>query len=376
METVRTKLVIVAPVYSSTIYGAAYGAQLLLESQFSRVFDITHINTRFVDSVAELERPSARKAVLFARYFVLLWSAVRRENPAYVVICPAFSTGAFVKDSLYTMFCARILQRKVIWWTHAGGLRALSQRTGRFGRFLMRRVINAVHRIVTVGSHQRDEFCEFSSPSKVDTIHYGVPPRDFYPDRFDDRRDIRVLYFANLEKTKGWLMLLNSAKKVCEIREDVSFDFYGNPGGDSPLETINEAFATTGFTERIVYHGPAYGEEKYLAFASADIFCFPSTFRHEALPLVTLEATNAGLPIISTRHASIPDVVIDGLGGILIGTNELDTLHLAILRLADQRALRRLMGAYNQRRYYECFTTDVFVNNWINFIKRIGAESM
>ncbi len=64
------------------------------------------------------------------------------------------------------------------------------------------------------------------------------------------------------------------------------------------------------------------GEKLASAFASADLFVFPSTT--ETLGLVLLEAMAAGLPCIGARAGGIPDIITDGVNGLLAdpGSNE------------------------------------------------------
>jgi len=209
-------------------------------------------------------------------------------------------------------------------------------------------------------------------PEQLVVIHNSVPVETYSWGRFQGRSNVRVLYFANLEITKGWQVLLEAAMRICAMRDDVFFDFYGNPVPNSSIAAIHQAFQTSGYPDRICFHGPAYGLEKHQAFEKADIFCFPTFFPVETFGLVNLEAMNAGLPIISTDHASIPEVVIEGLGGFLVAKNDGEALSAAIIRLAEDNDLRLRMGRFNQQRFYEHFTVDRFVDRWIELILKLG----
>jgi glycosyltransferase involved in cell wall biosynthesis len=366
----KKRIVLLAPVYTRTISGAAYMAQLLRDSRFAEQFELTHINTRFVDSVADLEKISPGKVVLFLKYLCLLVWTLLTKHPDAVIICPAFSKGAFLKDSIYTLISSVFFRRKVIWWTHASGARRLFDASPVWVQRYMRWITQSVYRVVTVGSRQREEYYFACSPEQVLTINNGSPAREFSLNRFHGRRNVRVLYLSNLEITKGWKVLLEAARQICDVRQNVYFDFYGNPALNSPLEAIHEAFAEDGCGNRITYHGPAFGEDKQRAFDEADIFCFPTFFPHEAFSVVVLEAMNAALPLVTTDHASLRDAVVDGQGGVLVPKNDVTTLAAALLRLVDDGELRHRMGGFNQHRFYDLFTVDEYVNRWIEFVSR------
>lgn len=84
---------------------------------------------------------------------------------------------------------------------------------------------------------------------------------------------------------------------------------------------------------------------KYL-YQACDIFCLPSRTYvvKEGLPVSLMEAMASERPLISTRHAGIPELVPD----ILIEENDSEGLANAIARLADNPEMRKSMGKRNR----------------------------
>ena len=68
----------------------------------------------------------------------------------------------------------------------------------------------------------------------------------------------------------------------------------------------------------VINHGPVKGDKKFSILNEADIFVFPTYYRNEGHPWVTVEAMAAGLPVISTDHAAISESVHDGKNGYLV----------------------------------------------------------
>ncbi len=74
-----------------------------------------------------------------------------------------------------------------------------------------------------------------------------------------------------------------------------------------------------------------------------DIFVMPSLW--EGLPLSMVLAMGAGLPVVASRVAGIPEVVQDGVTGMLVPPADVPALGAALSRLVADRALRHTMGA-------------------------------
>jgi glycosyltransferase involved in cell wall biosynthesis len=75
----------------------------------------------------------------------------------------------------------------------------------------------------------------------------------------------------------------------------------------------------------------------------------------EGLPNVVLEAMEAGVPVIGTRHAGIGEAVEDGRTGLLVPPGDVAALTGALRRLADEPDMARKMGAEARRVALEKF---------------------
>ena len=65
----------------------------------------------------------------------------------------------------------------------------------------------------------------------------------------------------------------------------------------------------------------------------------------EGTPTALIEAGALGLPSISTFHAGIPEVIADGITGILVAEGDYESATKAIIKLAQAPALRAALGA-------------------------------
>lgn len=94
----------------------------------------------------------------------------------------------------------------------------------------------------------------------------------------------------------------------------------------------------------------------------------------EGLPLAILEAGAAGLPVISTRHAGIPDAVIEGENGLLVDEGDVQKMSEAIFQLAINPNLAGWMGKNYHRRVVEHFSRETSIQG-LRTILRSAADS-
>ncbi len=95
------------------------------------------------------------------------------------------------------------------------------------------------------------------------------------------------------------------------------------------------------------FAGTLHGAQLATAYASADVFLFPSAT--ETFGQVAREAMAAGLPVVGVRAGGVRDVVCDGVTGLLCQPGDIAAYVAAARRLALDGALRRQLGAVARR---------------------------
>jgi glycosyltransferase involved in cell wall biosynthesis len=121
----------------------------------------------------------------------------------------------------------------------------------------------------------------------------------------------RVGYLSNLSRDKGMIDVLNLADFAQHRAKKLRFTIAGP--FEQPAEKIR-------FWERarnlnnIDYLGAVYGADKERFFRETDAFVFPTRYRHEAEPLVALEALRFGCPVIAFGRGCIGSIVDEKSG--------------------------------------------------------------
>lgn len=143
-----------------------------------------------------------------------------------------------------------------------------------------------------------------------------------------------ILCLGRLERAKGWDVLFAAMARP-EAPRSAQITFVG-AGPDQ--QALIEALAGQGLTDRVELVGwldpPAIRDRLSRAIAMV----LPS--RRENYPLVLLEAMAAGVPVVTTRVGGIPEMIEDGLSGLLVPPDDPSALATALARVSSDDGLR------------------------------------
>ncbi len=156
---------------------------------------------------------------------------------------------------------------------------------------------------------------------------------------------LRVLTAARLVEKKGLDDALEALARLSQ--RGVAFTF--RIVGDGPLRADLEARARTlGLAERVVFTGRLDREAVFAEMALADVFLLPSrtdaSGDQEGTPTALIEACAVSIPCVSTFHAGIPEIILDGETGLLVPERDVAGLADRLERLARDPALRVRLG--------------------------------
>ncbi len=149
--------------------------------------------------------------------------------------------------------------------------------------------------------------------------------------------DLVVVTAANLRRPKAYPDLLAAASLAVAAEPRLRFVTLGQ----GPLAAeIADLHARSGLGDRFLLLG--YRPDAVRIAAAADLACLPSIA--EGFPLALVEAAVLGLPAVATRVGGIPEVVDDGVTGVLVEPSRPDLLAEALVALARDPARRAAMA--------------------------------
>jgi glycosyltransferase involved in cell wall biosynthesis len=199
-------------------------------------------------------------------------------------------------------------------------------------------------------------------PPQLTVAHNGI----VVPNHFNPRplREVkRVVCVAQLIAEKGVDVLLRALGEVS--RSDWHLEVVGEgPARDS----LEHSAASLGLGSRVVFSGRR--DDVPALFAGADIAVHPAVWQ-EAFGYTVVEALGAGCALIATETGGIPEIVQDGVSGILVRPGSAEALAHALDRLLSDHGLRNSLGSSGHRRVQEHFDIDSMVDRYFAVADRI-----
>lgn len=212
-----------------------------------------------------------------------------------------------------------------------------------------------------------------ADPSKVEVIYNAVDWAQLQatvgPDEFRASVDVPVgapllTIIARLTEQKGHRILLDAM-----ARPDLAHAHL-LVVGDGPLrEALERQVSGLGLSGRVRFVGARRDLGNILG--ATDVFVMPSFW--EGLPLAMVLAMGAGLPVVATRVAGIPEVVQDGVTGLLVPPGDSAELGAALSRVVNDDTTRVLLGQAARAFVRPRFGVDGYVRSVTALYDRLMA---
>lgn len=163
--------------------------------------------------------------------------------------------------------------------------------------------------------------------------------------------DTILLYVGRLSNEKQ----IDKIRPVLEAVPGTRLAVVGDGPARQDLETHFAGTPTR-------FMGYMRGQELWSAFASSDIFVFPSAM--ETFGLVLIEAMASGLPVVTTRVGGVEDMVRSGVNGYVFNVGDVRGMINGVRAVLADRSKRRVMGR-NARLFAETQTWPVMMDELI-----------
>jgi colanic acid/amylovoran biosynthesis glycosyltransferase len=204
-------------------------------------------------------------------------------------------------------------------------------------------------------------------PSGVDCSRFLYRPR--YPNRDEPTR---LLSVARLVEKKGVAYAIQAVARLVSEGRRLSYII----AGDGPLRHDLERLAGELRLEGIVrVLGWVDEAETARLLAEAHIFVAPSITAtdgdQEGIPNVLKEAMAVGLPVVSTWHSGIPELVEDGVSGFLVAERDVGALANRLAYLIDHPELWPAMGHAGRKRVEQEFDVERITDRLITLYRRL-----
>jgi colanic acid/amylovoran biosynthesis glycosyltransferase len=209
-------------------------------------------------------------------------------------------------------------------------------------------------------------------PSRIRVHRMGVDLKRFVPQPSGSRERVRIVSVGRLVEKKGIedaIMALSMMKTPFEYVI----------AGDGPLRAGLEALARERLPAGSVrFLGAQTQDAVVRLLQSADIFVAPSVTASdgdiEGIPVSIMEAMALGLPVVSTRHSGIPELVAHDESGMLYDERDIAGLTNALSALAQDAGLRARLGTAGRSIVANEYDIAVLTERLVELYKEVVAQ--
>lgn len=191
----------------------------------------------------------------------------------------------------------------------------------------------------------------------IDNLRFHPSKRNgFFKQRYNLKDDVlKLLYVGRVSKEKNMTLIEDVFRRLCELRKGVHLVIIGEgPYHEEMKKRMSGLPVTfTGFIE---------GEDLSQAYASGDIFIFPSTT--DTFGNVVLEAQASGLPVVVTDEGGPKENLISGETGYVVPARDQEKFRRSLMELIDNPSLLQRMKKkareYTENKSFE----DAYIELW------------
>lgn len=368
-----------------------------------------HINARFSRGLEDIgEIQSIKLAWLFVHCLEAIWCRFRYGVENFYYVPAPGKQVALYRDWLVMLICRPFFKRVILHW-HAAGLAKWIETSAQIrARALTYRLFKPVDLSIVL-SHYNFADAEKLLSRRICVVSNGIP--DPCPDfaeailprrkaRFaartkllqggsltpgeralagGDPQIVKVLFLAHCMRGKGLFDTLTGvalanarlaqANSPIRLHLTVAGEFV-NPSEQAEFnqriaEPDLQAESEGNAKSCVTYIGFADDESKRRVFIESDCFCFPTYYHAESFGLVAVEAMAFGLPVVTTRWRSLPEVLPSGYPG-LVAIKSPDQIAEALLTTMVQHNGESLRDNFLNR-----FTLQHYLTNLAEVIRSV-----
>jgi len=212
----------------------------------------------------------------------------------------------------------------------------------------LREKFESARKVITISEYNKDYLLNLLGrefEEKIEVIRCGIDLNKFKYSHRTPKDIINILFVGRLVEKKGLSYAIDTVNQVLREHQNIELRMIG----DGPLE--NETYDLINklnLNEKIVLLGPQTHSRILKEMEDADIFFLPSLTAEngdrEGIPVSIMEAQATGLPVVSTTHTGIPELVLDGQSGFLVPEKDTEAMAEKLKELIVNSELRINMG--------------------------------
>lgn len=251
---------------------------------------------------------------------------------------------------------------------------------GRINSYLTKKCLIKSDIVITESKDLENKVRRFSTHSlNVKTFYKGIDLSNFQnlPSKSDlieklglDNKRRYILFAGRLIYDKGIYELADAFAIVSRKYPDVDLIFVGE---FLEKERLEIKLRDEGILDRVLFKGIVTHKEVAYYMKLSDLLVLPTWA--EGLPNVVMESMALGLPVVASNVGGIPEIIKDGINGLLVQAKNSSELTSAIMRMMNDVELRKQCIANARNLIFEKFDVKKNVNQLYEILENMLKKS-
>jgi len=272
---------------------------------------------------------------------------------AYLTVVEVWLARVLSRTSVPLVFTLHLQEREGLYPVMAKTLRFISAR------------------VITVCTSTKDRLARSGLPvRKIGVLYNGVDVANFpLRESKAHKRPLRVGVVARLVERKGHRFLLEAMARLGDDGEcpEFSLDVVGDGPAGEDLKGLTERL---GLGARVNFLGDTGDIPSILS--KLDVFVLPSTY--EAFPVSLLEAMSSGVAVFATDVDGVPELIDDGVTGVLVPPCGVEKLAIALKGLLIDDTMRETLARAGASHVRSGFTLEHMVEGYEDVFSSLSAS--
>jgi glycosyltransferase involved in cell wall biosynthesis len=335
--------------------------------------DCYHVDARFSKSLADIGELQIGKVPLILFYCLqAIWCRFRYGVTSFYYVPAPGKSVALYRDWLVLFLCRPFFKEIILHWHAAGLAKWLETSVQIRTRVVTYHAFKQAGLSIVISKYNVAD-AEKLLPRRIRVVSNGIPDpcpgfrESIFPRRQarfaaraklfaneplnpgdlekagGDPQVVRVLYLAHCTREKGLFAAAQAvlaANQILSARQSpVRMKLFaaGSFVISEEKTEFDQLLKNPEFNEAVNYLGFVSGAEKERALREADLFCFPTRYIGENQPVNLIEAMAFGLPIVTTRWRSLPEMLPPNYPG-LVDSQSPEQIAAALIRLMNEKS--------------------------------------
>lgn len=292
---------------------------------------------------------ATRQIVLLRALLIYIWCLL--TNRVALVHCHTAMWGSFWRKGLFASI-ARLFGIPVVLHLHGSEMKLFWAAQMPWVQRLIRRRLEKASQVIVLAQSWKAFIASIAPGANITVVPNYVATQ--LSAQRGEPSDDTILFLGLIGPRKGAFDLIRAFAVVRNLCPQARLLL----GGNGQLAEAAALAAALHIADSVILLGWIDGPAKEALLRSAPIYVLPS--HNEGLPMSVLEAMAAGAAVVTTRVGGLPELITDGIDGILIEPGDVDGLAAALLTLLNDAAMRARIADAG-RRHVESHYSDSIV---------------